>query len=217
MSAPYPLGVGIDKHIGPVPTVQGIAHAEPAVAVATPVVQQSADVLYAEAPAPVYADREAKVSSIPQNQPDYSHIYELPSRDSCSCQAQRKIGGNYLDGTKEFRFPAQNLVLHSCACQSKIVIDARNAAFPPTNTAVIETSGCQQQILIYVPPETGTQGDIGGCQVQTQTKDKRKNKTSVRQANNIIVKNGKNCCACQSQVEFVRLNYGQKPPKCIVM
>ena len=140
---------------------------------------------------------------------------ELLSNNLCQCQSKKNYKG-------VFRFPNNGrLRLHCCACQSNTYLDTRDMLFPPSNNAIVETSGCQQRLIVYHSADVSVSSDLGGCQSTVQALDKRpKESKLVAQpfaGRHITVTQSKSCCLCQSSVVAMKLDQGQKPPAACVI
>ena len=135
----------------------------------------------------------------PPQYPVHQGVHELLSSNSCQCQSNKSYKGF-------FRFPNNGrLRLHCCACQSNTYLDTRD----------METSGCQQRLIVYHSADVSVSSDLGGCQSTVQALDKRpKESKLVAQPfarRHITVTQSKSCCMCQSSVVTMKLDQGQNP------
>ena len=204
------------------------------VAVCTPVVQAGVgEPKYAEPnypPQPNYIQGNGNVAPpdmsygqqhfvqqppVAQNMGYMGSSQELLSSNSCQCQTKKKYEG-------VFRFPSTGtLRLHCCSCQGQTTIDAREMVFPPSNNAIIETSGWQQTLRVYHLADTSVSSNLGGCQSAIRSYDKRpKESKSVTQpffGRHITVQQSQSCCMFQSSVVTIKLDPHQEPPAdCVI-
>ena len=197
-----------------------VAHCEPVPGVGQPKYQPQSNMMQQNVPQPnmQYVQQQVIYPSAYPGQQNIHYgggAHELLSSNSCQCQSTKEYKG-------VFRFPNNGrLRLHCCACQSHTILDTREMLFPPSNNAVIETSGCQQRLTLFHSADVSVSSNLGGCQSNIRASDKRP--AEVKQGaqpfvgRHITVTQSGSCCVCQSSVVATKLHLGQKPPAACVI